>query len=154
MKKIKLTRGKYALVDDKDHNWLNQWKWYTKFTKWTYYVVRDQHILGSGKNEIKKRIRMHRLIMDCPRNKVIDHKDHNGLNNQRSNLRIVTSSQNNMNNRLRSDNTSKFKGVTWDKEKKKWLAQLCINKKNINLGRFQEINQAIMARREAEFKYF
>ena len=153
MKKIKLTRNKYALVDDNLFDYLNQWKWYAKSSKWGYYAVREQHISGSGKKEIKERIRMHRLIMNPPKNKQIDHINHNGLDNRKENLRIVTNSQNAMNCRNRSDNTSGYKGITWDKSKNKWQAQIIVNQKNIHLGRYSNIQGAWLARRWGERLY-
>lgn len=153
MKKIKLTQGKFAIVDDEDFDYLNQWKWYAKFSEWGSYAVRDQHILGSGKKEIKKRIRMHRLILNAQQDKQVDHVNHNGLDNRKRNLRIVTNSQNAMNSRLRKDNTSGYKGVTWSKDKNKWQAQIAINKKYINLGRYSSIQEASLAYQEASKLY-
>jgi hypothetical protein len=88
MKKIKLTKGKYALVDDADYEWLNQWKWHCAD--------------GYAKRAIKKdgkwrSLAMAREILGAKDGEVCDHINRNPLNNMRKNLRIVTYSQNNMN---------------------------------------------------------
>jgi hypothetical protein len=77
---------------------------------------------------------MHRLLMGHPSGAFVDHVDGDGLNNLRENLRIATPSQNNCNRRMRSNNTSGFKGVSWDKKRGKWYAQICVNGKNKNCG--------------------
>lgn len=122
MKRIKLTRGKYALVDDEDYNFLNQWKWYAfkcgRKTK-IYYACRTIRTHKDGKI-IKRNISMHRIIMTPPRNMVIDHKDHNGLNNQKKNLKICTQIENNRNRKRKN----KYCGVY--KEGKKWVARITI----------------------------
>lgn len=114
MKKIKLTQGKYAIVDDEDFEWLNQWKWcYCK------YVIRD--IILNKKN---KRIYMHRLIMNTPEKMQTDHINGNKLDNRRNNLRICTQSQNNMNRKISKLNTSGYRGIYWDKDNKNMLKNL------------------------------
>ena len=81
MKKIKLTQNKYTLVDDEDFDYLNQFNWCAHKEKYNFYAVRTD-------NKLKKCIRIHRVIMNCPDSKFIDHKDGNGLNNQKENLRL------------------------------------------------------------------
>ncbi len=84
----------------------------------------------------------------------IDHKNRNGLDNRISNLRVATSSQNQANKGMRSDNTSGVKGVTWDAERCKWLAAIHVNGKRIGLGRHDSIGDAAFAYREAAIKHF
>ena len=81
MKKIKLTQGKIAFVDDDDYNLIIKYKWYAVNYHDYYYAVTE--IKGT-------QIKMHRLILNAPDNIDIDHIDHDGLNNQRLNLRFVT----------------------------------------------------------------
>jgi HNH endonuclease len=94
MKSIPLTKELVAWVDDADYEFLSQWKWYASF-EYKYYAVRwskkNEH--GDGK---RFKIRMHRVLMGLgPRgNEVVDHKDNDGLNNQRGNLETVTSLEN------------------------------------------------------------
>lgn len=103
MKTILLTQGKIALVDDADYDWLNQWKWNAHKEGNAYYAER------SIRKPSRKMIRMHRIIMDVPIHLFVDHKDHNGLNNQRANLRICTKHQNQMN--MICKRTIKYVGV-------------------------------------------
>jgi len=97
---------------------------------------------------------LHRVIMDCPENMVIDHIDHNPLNNMRSNLRIVTQHNNMMNQSKRKDNKSGVIGVAFRKDNNKWQARLRLNKKNIHLGYFDDFEEACQTRKDAEIKYF
>lgn len=100
--------------------------------------------------------RMHRVVVGCPDDKLVDHIGGKATrnDNRRSNLRIATPSQNSQNSCLHSNNTSGYTGVTWDKKNNKWIAQIKLNYKNIFLGRYVDINDAIKARQDAEEKYF
>lgn len=102
----------------------------------------------------KKRVLMHRLIMNVFDKRIIDHINHKRYDNRKTNLRIVTASQNIMNAKMFSSNTSGHKGVCWDKSRNKWMAHIKLNGKNKNLGRFNKIEDAIKARKKAEEKYF
>src|SRR5690348_11276017 len=107
MKKIKLTQGKYALVDDADFEYLNQWKWQAKKCSDTLFYAHRTQRYGLRSENKKHHFKMHKLILKSPKGFEIDHEDGNGLNNQRKNLRICTHSQNGMNKKLKS------KGVSW-----------------------------------------
>lgn len=151
MKKIKLTRGKFALVDDADYEYLSQWKW---FCETSHHAARDQHIGMDGKREIKKRIKMHRLIMGFPKAMEIDHIDGNPLNNQRRNLRIVTHAQNQKNLKTPITNTSGFKGVSWSKVRRKWIAGIHVDGRGYNLGGFDTIEEAARKYNEVAVERF
>jgi len=142
MKEIKLTQGKAALVDDDMFDYLNQWKWrYLKGKhERTGYAVRNE-----GNRHNRKMIRMHVVIMKPPPGMEIDHVDLNGCNNQRYNLRICTHSQNQMNINKRRDNTSGYKGVTWNKWHHSWYAFIRINGRRISLGYFYDPKDAARA---------
>ena len=95
--------------------------------------------------------------MDCPNDMQVDHiyqVSRGVCDNRKSNLRIVTSWQNNVNKSTSKRNTSGYVGVNWDKQNNKWFAQIMVNNKTKNLGRFDNIEDAIKARKEAELKYF
>jgi hypothetical protein len=107
MKLIPLTQGKFAMVDDEDYEFLIQWKWYAQKGYNTMYAVRG---IYNGKNMSKER--MHRVIVGVTnQDQYPDHIDRNGLNNQRSNLRISNKSENNSNRCSLSGSTSKYLGV-------------------------------------------
>jgi hypothetical protein len=105
MKEIKLTQGQVAQVDNEDYDFLNQWEWCAHKYPNTYYADRQQNING-----IRKTIKMHRVILNTPSSMKTDHIDHNGLNNQKDNLRICNSQQNCMN--VIPFGSVKYKGVS------------------------------------------
>lgn len=146
MKAIKLTQGKYAIVDDIDFSWLNQWKWYFGNSG---YAMRKPWNKGENKAFL-----MHRVIMNPKNDEQVDHINRNRLDNRRENLRIVTPHQQRFNMSKPKNNTSGYKGVSWSEERKKWVAQIQINGKNVPLGRYIDIAEAINARKEAERRYF
>jgi hypothetical protein len=116
MKEIKLTKDKFAIVDDEDYEWLNQWKWFSHKSE---YAVRN--IRKNGKRNM---LFMHSVILNPPNGMFTDHINRNKLDNRRCNLRICTKSQNTINSRTRSDNKSGIKGVCWKKDNHKWVAQI------------------------------
>lgn len=105
MKEIKLSLGKVAIVDDEDFEMLNRFKWHACKSKQTFYAERFEYGNGS-----RIRIKMHRLLTGAKKNELVDHKDHNGLNNQKSNLRVCDYSQNNANKAAYG--VSKYRGVS------------------------------------------
>lgn len=109
-------------------------------TKSNIYAVRNTR---DGFGTVKT-VSMHRLILGLSDPKILgDHADGNGLNNTRGNLRVCTSSQNQMNSRGKRGSSSRFKGVCWNKEMGKWQANIAISKKQKYLGLFEnEIDAA------------
>ena len=97
-----------------------------------------------------------RFIKEHPIDMVVDHKHgSNTLNdNRKSNLRVATFEENSYNTTLRSNNTSGVTGVNWEKRRNKWQAYITVNKKRIYLGLFDNIEDAIRVRKEAESKFF
>ena len=114
------------------------------------------YIIAPDKNNRSKNILMHRLVMNCTDNDIaVDHKRHKTYDNRKTQLRICTDSQNNMNHAIRIDNTSGATGVCFDKKINKWYAQIKVkNKKRITLGYFTNFEDAVVARKQAEEKYF
>lgn len=143
-KLIKLTQGKFAIVDDEDFEWLNKQKWCAGINRkgGDYYALTSEN---------RKMVGMHRKIMGVTDPKlVVDHKDHNTLNNQRSNLRVATYSQNKANRRSWPNSSSQFLGVSWYKREQKWVAKIQINGKGKSLGRYDnEIDAALAYNRGA-----
>ena len=136
MKEILLTRGMIALVDDEDYDDLNQYKWCAVECHHTFYALR--------RIDKNKTLFMHNQILDTPEGYQGDHWDHNGLNNQKDNIRIVTQSQNNMNTFKKGGCSSIFKGVVWDKTRQKWASYITKDGCTYRLGRFDsEIDAAL-----------
>lgn len=127
MKKIKLTQGKYALVDDIDFNYLNQWKWYYHKTG---YAIRDVWYPSEKRRE---KVRMHRVIAKTPEDMVTDHVNQDKLDNRRSNLRICTTPENLFNRPAYKDRL--YKGT--QKNGKKWVAKIVFNKRQYYVGIFK-----------------
>lgn len=145
MKEIILTQGKIALVDDEDFDYLNQFKWYYQ----KGYAARKK---------MNKHILMHRDILLYHNilkfdKQIIDHIDHNTINNKKENLRICTNSENSRNQIKNKNGTSKYKGVDWKHREKKYRARICVNYKNIHLGFFEKEKDAARAYNEAAVKY-
>lgn len=138
MKEIKLSQGKTALVDDADFDWLNQWKWFAAKSKKTFYARR-----AKDKNQL---VHMHREILGISSETDLmpDHIDRNGLNNQRFNLRIATITQNNSNQTIRVNKSSKYRGVSI-RDDGRWKAEIRSNKKLFHLGYFNDERDAAIA---------
>ena len=92
--------------------------------------------------------------MNAPKGMVVDHINHNGLDNRKSNLRICTNQENICNCEIPKNNKSGCKGVYWAKDKNKWTVQVTINNKTIYIGRYTNLEEAIEARKEASKKYY
>jgi hypothetical protein len=153
MKEIQLSKqgknkGKYvALVDDEDYDYLNQWRWNAKKVGSSYYAMSFVFING-----VQKNIRMHRVLMNTPKGMDVDHIDHNGLNNQKHNLRNCTKSQNSMN--MSPHGVSGYLGVSIRTGTTKYFAQIKVNKKTLFLGMFDNPKEAAIIRDNAAKKYF
>lgn len=139
MKTIPLTQGKEALVDDEDFEKLSRFKWFAWEQCGVFYALRNSRIKETRKRTI---VRMHREVLGSPITQKIDHKDGDGLNNQRSNLRVSTRVGNNQNARKRTDNTVGLKGVYFHKQCKKFGAQIQSEGKRRHLGLFKTPEEA------------
>lgn len=150
-KRIKLTKGKYAIVDDADFGWLSQFKW--------HYSKTGNRDTGYARAKIKikgkiKLMYMHRLIMNANNNKQVDHKNRRKLDNRRNNLRFCSASENCRNKK--SVGVSKYLGVykkvcrKMNKMKEVviyiyWVARIRINENCIFLGQFKKEKDAAIA---------
>lgn len=151
MKIISLSRKNLcAMIDDQDFERVSQLKWHARETKWTTYA--QAHIRRAG---IDTTVQLHRFILSITDPKIqIDHKNHEGLDCQRDNLRIATASQNSANARKAPGTISRFKGVTWHKPTSKWAAQIIHNRQHRWLGVFHSEEDAAKAYWKAAKKEF
>jgi hypothetical protein len=145
MKEIKLTKGKVTIVDDEDYEYLSQWKWQFNVG----YASRSSSVRGKS-----CKIYMHRIIAHTPMDKETDHINRDKLDNRRKNLRICSSAVNERNKSIVCTNTSGARGVNWEKGRNKWRAGITYNYKYYNLGRYDNINDAIRAYNEKAFELF
>jgi len=140
MIKILLSKGFIASLDEEDLCKIDKYRWHLHKSSNTNYAAAGS-ITPEGK---KVTLMLHRLIMNAPDNLDVDHIDGNGLNNTKTNLRLATRSQNNM-NRVGKSKTSPYKGVCWDKSKQRYMAQIAINNSNKYIGRFTTAIEAALA---------
>jgi hypothetical protein len=136
---VALTQDKVALVDQADLEVIAPHRWYAARDHRTFYAHTATHRADGARTTIC----MQSILMpDAPR---VDHVNGDGLDNRRANLRSATHAENLHNCRKSSRNTSGFKGVTWDKGGRRWLAQIVVNSRNIKIGRFADIDVAARA---------
>lgn len=138
------SKGQIFYFDLEDYELIKNYCWY----------INDQGYLLAHEGD--KNIRMHRLILNAPEDYEVDHiHGKNSRNdNRKSNLRLVTHTQNNWNKDKYITNTSGYRGVCWDNSHQKWLAQIKCNGEKVHLGLFDDIEEAYKARLKAEEKYF
>lgn len=96
----------------------------------------------------------HHFVIDCPPGMYRDHINRNRLDNRKTNLRILNPFESVLNRGLSKNNISGYRGVTYSKRYKKWVAQITYQRKNHVLGRFENIEDAIEARKQGEIEYF
>lgn len=154
------------VVDAEDVNWMKGYTWYTDKAhgvKYPYLSAKKR--LDTVEYE-RKEIKIHVEIMreeiekfkmdnpDYHKRIIIDHIDGDISNNRRKNLRVRTQSENNMNKKVQSNNTTGFVGVTWHSKQKMWNVMIDYEDERIELGSFYYLRNAVRARVEAEKKYF
>ena len=150
MIEIPLTQGKAALIDDADFDLVKSYGWCVdrRYKGSCYYVV-----TGSRQNGEYHKVYMHRLIMSPSEGQDVDHINNNGLDNRRVNLRICTRTENLRNSRSKGG-SSKYKGVSWIKRRKKWQAQIMCNRRHFHIGYYSDDKCAADAYNESAKKLF
>jgi len=126
--RVPLFGGHYSIIDKEDAELVLTMNWWRYASPATYYAISSKY-LGDYKNTT---IRLHRFILGAKEGEVVDHKNGNGLDNRRRNLRICTQKQNLWNSRKRPGTSSRFKGVAFDKERHSWIVRVG----DSHIGRF------------------
>lgn len=132
------TKGLYSLIDDND---------FDKVSNYTWGKIKDGYAYNYETGL------MHRLIMNCPSDKVVDHINHDVLDNRKSNLRICTHSQNMKNTKNYNKGISKYKGVYWEKRYLKWFSTIRVDNRCVYLGSFESEIEAAKEYNKACEKY-
>lgn len=154
---IPLTQGYEAIVNESDYPQVSQFSWHAEINKRGLKtdVYAARWIVGlNGK---RRRMRMHVELMGYKQGMEVDHRDRNGLNNCRSNLRFATHADNSRNASIRQDNTSGFKGVTFEpytRGSKKWKSTIQYDKRRITIGRYLTAKDAAMAYNDKAMRLF
>lgn len=124
---------------------------YDKIKNYCWYISKQGYVCNRTNRDA---ILLHRLIMEPQEELEVDHINHNKIDNRKENLRNCSSSENNMNKDLQTNNTSGHAGVYWHKQNEKWCSEIRVKNKKIYLGSFPTIEEAIESREKAEIKYF
>lgn len=150
MKYISVGHGLFATVDDEDYPAMSIITWHIQKGHKTYYAATNVP-RGDGRYST---VGMHRMINNTPDGMHTDHRDGNGLNNTRLNLRTATRSQNAQNRSPNQGGTSPYKGVHWRKERSRWIAAIRIDGKLHRIGSFHDEQAAAMAYKERAAQEF
>lgn len=138
-----------CLIDECDFELVSRYKWYEVATQWVSYARSTSRTKETGNQEL-----MHRLILRPKHGEEVDHKNSQGLDNRRENIRICTSVDNRGNTRKQHGTSSKYKGVCWDSSKSKWVVHIHRRDKQYFLGYFDDEDDAGKAYDEAAKEYF
>lgn len=152
-KKIKLTQGKYALVDASDFINLSKFSWHVNDKG---YACRGEAVYQNGVRVSSKTISMHRQILSARIGEYVDHINRKTLDNRRSNLRLCTPGENRHNSKTNKNNHCRVRGVYRRSQKRPspWRAQISFGGKQITLGAFKTRSAAAKAYRDAAIKMY
>jgi hypothetical protein len=157
MREIPLTQGQVAIVDDADYDALSTYRWCAHRDRMTFYADRHASLPDGGRTTV----RMHRQILGVAPGVEVDHENGNGLDNRRENIRICTHQENQWNANKWARATSRFKGVSWEKSRRRWVAAIRLRGKAqrgrpraVWLGRFTDEESAARAYDAAARKHF
>lgn len=131
--------GNFAIVDEDDYQKVKDFKW---------YVLRNGYVVTDTRNKDRTKgvfWYLHRFLTNAPKDLVVDHINGDKFDNRKENLRVTTQGNNVRNQRIRSDNTSGYKGVSFCKIMGKWRTRIQYNKKGIIAGYFENKEDAARA---------
>jgi hypothetical protein len=149
-RRIYLGEGEWTILDQQDYYKLSKFKWYLKGSFGKFYVARNYKY----DSRQTKTVSMHREIMKAPEGLLVDHRNGDGLDNRRANLRLATQSENAYNRRKNgTKTTSPFRGVFFRKRRGRWIATIHCHRKMIWLGTFDSEIAAAKAYDGAAKKY-
>jgi hypothetical protein len=137
MREIKLTSGKVAFIDDEDFERVSQYKWHAYRNGNSWYAARSVVIDGRRRSQ-----HLHSFLLNTPKGMKTDHKNGDGLNNTRANIRISSHAQNMRNLRRHRANASGYKGVYLDKGSGRYRAKICFNGMVYRLGTYDSPEEA------------
>lgn len=145
MKTIKLTKGRFTIVDDDLFEFLNQYKWHYQFG----YAKRMIRVNGQ-----RKALHLHRFIINAPNHLQVDHINGDSLDNRRENLRLCSQKDNAKNRSMSKNNKSGFPGVYYYEKYGKYCAQATVNGSKKTLGYFDTKEEAFEARQEVVKEHY
>lgn len=148
MRVIILTQGQHTVVDDDVYAWASKYNWYARKSRGTFYAARGPWVSGK-----QIHVSLHREIMRAPKWFLVDRRDGDGLNNVVTNLRLCSNRQNTKNQSKAVNNTSGFKGVTWDNRTGRYQARIMVNWRSISLGNYDMAIEAALAYDRAAPRY-
>ncbi len=148
MKTIPLTKGYFTKVDDDDYEKFSAYRWYAAPDSRNNKDVRALRAMRISKNK-RRTVALSRFILNAPDGMCVDHINHDTLDNRKSNLRLCLPSENSRNRKKAKNNTTGFKGLVWDNQRKKWKAVVYITikgkEKHFTAGRFNTKEEAAKA---------
>lgn len=148
-KDIQLSAGYITTIDDDDFERVSQFKWSASIRRKDGEVTKVYAFRQVGPKKKRESVYLHRFIMEAAPDICVDHRNSNGLDNRRENLRLATHAQNQHNRGKHPKNRSGFKGVTWNIALGKWHSQIKVNSGNVHLGYFTDIVEAAEAYKQA-----